>query len=207
MPVMDGLTATRRIRELESSGRQTPIVALTANAMVGQLETCLDAGMNGFLTKPLEVAYLRETLDRFGLGVTQSASVVAEGGATAQPAVAAINLARLREITEGDTEFARELAHTFISSGADVIEELKRAHTLLDRVALARGAHKLKGASANIHAESLHTLSGIMESQAVFAEDKALADMLTAVEREYHCVVRFFNDHVGVPAALEKEVS
>jgi two-component system, sensor histidine kinase and response regulator len=68
MPTMDGLTATRHIRELEAvSDRRTPIIALTANAMTGQMERCLAADMDGFLTKPIEVARLRELLDRFGL--------------------------------------------------------------------------------------------------------------------------------------------
>ncbi len=71
MPVMDGYTATRRIREFECSGGRTPIVALTANAMTGQLERCLEAGMDGLLTKPLAIERLREVLDRFGLTVLE----------------------------------------------------------------------------------------------------------------------------------------
>jgi CheY-like chemotaxis protein len=65
MPVMDGYGATHRIRELESD-RRTPIVALSANAMNGQLERCLAEDMDGFLTKPLEIPRLRETLERYG---------------------------------------------------------------------------------------------------------------------------------------------
>jgi len=69
MPVMDGYTATRQIRDLERGRARTPIVALTANAMTGQLERCLQCGMDGLLTKPLEAARLEEVLDRFGLNV------------------------------------------------------------------------------------------------------------------------------------------
>jgi two-component system, sensor histidine kinase and response regulator len=71
MPVMDGYTATRQIRDLERGRMRTPIVALTANAMTGQLERCLQSGMDGLLTKPLEPARLEEVLDRFGLGVSE----------------------------------------------------------------------------------------------------------------------------------------
>jgi two-component system, sensor histidine kinase and response regulator len=67
MPVMDGYTATRQIRDLERGRSRTPIVALTANAMAGQLERCLQCGMDGLLTKPLEPARLEEVLERFGL--------------------------------------------------------------------------------------------------------------------------------------------
>jgi two-component system, sensor histidine kinase and response regulator len=72
MPVMDGLTATRQIRMLPTELAQpTPIVALTANAMVGQSESCLSAGMSGFLTKPIDIDRLKEVLERFGLGAAQ----------------------------------------------------------------------------------------------------------------------------------------
>jgi CheY-like chemotaxis protein len=73
MPEMDGLEATRRIRRAESSSRakrgrpafRTPIVALTANAMEGDRQVCLDAGMDDFLTKPLDPEALRAILKRF----------------------------------------------------------------------------------------------------------------------------------------------
>jgi CheY-like chemotaxis protein len=72
MPVMDGTTATRRIRELEAtSNRRTPIVALTANALGEQLDRCMQAGMDAFLSKPIEPARLREVLARYLNGRVQ----------------------------------------------------------------------------------------------------------------------------------------
>jgi two-component system sensor histidine kinase/response regulator len=68
MPVMDGYTAAARIRELENGGRRTPIVALTANAMSGELERVTAAGMDGLLTKPLNADELGDTLARFCTG-------------------------------------------------------------------------------------------------------------------------------------------
>jgi len=73
MPEMDGYTATRTIRDLEKGRMRTPIVALTANAMTGQLERCLQCGMDGLLTKPLDPERLEEVLDRFGLGLPEDA--------------------------------------------------------------------------------------------------------------------------------------
>jgi PAS domain S-box-containing protein len=70
MPVMDGLTATREIRQRESAAARIPIYALTASAMRGELERCLEAGMDGLLTKPLEGTRLREVLTRVGLGAS-----------------------------------------------------------------------------------------------------------------------------------------
>jgi CheY-like chemotaxis protein len=65
MPVMDGLEATRRIRASEAGGARTPIVALTADAMSGTLERCLAAGMDDYLTKPLDAARLSAVIKRF----------------------------------------------------------------------------------------------------------------------------------------------
>jgi CheY-like chemotaxis protein len=66
MPVMDGMTATRKIRAWETTGH-LPIIALTANAMTGDRELCEAAGMDGYLTKPIEVERLRNVLTKFGL--------------------------------------------------------------------------------------------------------------------------------------------
>ena len=66
MPEMDGLEATRRARAHErASGSHVPIIALTANAMVGDREQCLDAGMDDFLSKPFQLRDLSAALDRW----------------------------------------------------------------------------------------------------------------------------------------------
>jgi len=64
MPNMDGLEAARRIRASEPEGSRVPIIALTAHAMEGDRERCLNAGMDGYLTKPIRTDDLRATLKR-----------------------------------------------------------------------------------------------------------------------------------------------
>jgi two-component system, sensor histidine kinase and response regulator len=201
MPVMDGLTAAQRIREREDSERRTPIIALTANAMSGQLERCLAAGMDGFLTKPIEIARLHEALEKFGLGAgLEDAGAACAASSDAKP----VQLARLNELTDGDPDFAHELAMTFISSGEQVIEEIRTAFGALDRTALSRGAHKLKGASANIYAEPLRDLAWRLETQAAQLDQPSLAELIADLEQEFHRAAEFLKEQT--PEAAKKAV-
>jgi CheY-like chemotaxis protein len=181
MPLMDGLTAAQRIRELEGSRTHTPIVALTANAMPGQLERCMEAGMNGFLTKPLDIARLHDTFERFGLVAkpTPSANEHATG---ASASAAPVDFGRLHEITDGDAEFARELVNTFVQSGTAVIQEMYAAFGAGDRPALTRAAHKLKGASANVHAQRLRDIALALETQAAQVDQPRLRELIEQLE-------------------------
>ena len=168
MPVMDGLEATRRIRELEQGGaKRTPIVALTANAMMGTLERCLEAGMDDYLTKPLDISRLQDVLDRF-MGRAEGDPVAAaplSAAATLPTADNAIR-ARLADVAGDDEEFIIELVNAFLSGGADTVQELRAAVELSDATAIGRAAHKLKGAAANLHVNNLATLSFDLESRA-----------------------------------------
>jgi HPt (histidine-containing phosphotransfer) domain-containing protein len=170
MPVMDGFGAVRRIRDAEGWRPRTPIVALTANAMTGQLERCLAAGMDGFLSKPLEIARLRETLHRFGLTANAPASDVlddaAVGKLVSNPSAVepAVDLVKFAAAIEGDHEFARDLIATFAASSAEILDELRSAHAANDRQQAARAAHKLKGANANMFANRLQELCAALES-------------------------------------------
>jgi CheY-like chemotaxis protein len=82
MPLMDGYEATRRIRDAEAWRARTPIVALTANAMSGQLERCLAAGMDALLTKPIQIEQLRDTVATYCQKIHAAAETHALDGAT-----------------------------------------------------------------------------------------------------------------------------
>jgi CheY-like chemotaxis protein len=197
MPVMDGLTATRRIRELEGGKRSTPIVALTANAMAGQLERCLEAGMDGFLTKPLEFQRLRELLERHGFGAKKDPNIAANAAGGPVP----IDLGKLNAVVDGDAEFLRELAAAFLSSGEVVMDEMRTALQAHDRRTLSRAAHKLKGASANVHALILTELASALESQAASVDQTQLKQMVEKLMQEFARAGAFLNQTTPAPAA------
>jgi len=151
MPVMDGFTATRRIRELEANrgGKRMPIIALTANVMSEDRQNCIAAGMDAHLGKPIEPAQLIEVLGRF----------------VKPPSTGpAIDRDALRELTGGDTEFERELAETFVSSGDQCLAEIIAALEVSDFDTVRKRAHSLKGASANIHALDLSQAASSLET-------------------------------------------
>jgi two-component system sensor histidine kinase/response regulator len=153
MPIMDGFTATRRIREMERIGglKRLPIIALTANVMTEDREHCVAAGMDAHLGKPIEPGQLIDTLSRYLKAVAP---------------LAAIDREALRALTGGDTEFERELAQTFISSGDQCLAEIIEALRVEDFDTVRKRAHALKGASANIHATSLSKVASTLERAA-----------------------------------------
>jgi PAS domain S-box-containing protein len=169
MPVMDGLIATRKIRDFEGWRPRTPIVALTANAMADQAERCIAAGMDGFLTKPLDSGRLREVLQQYlqrdddasagNTPVTTVEQKSSPNNFAVEPDTsrnsALMDWPRFDAMLAGDHEFAQHLLEVFISSAAQILTELRASTHAADRTQLQRAAHKLKGASANICADEL----------------------------------------------------
>jgi CheY-like chemotaxis protein len=198
MPVMDGMTATRKIREWESSGH-TPIIALTANAMTGDRELCEAAGMDGYLTKPIEVERLRNILAKFGLQKPDAAAAPAAEPNQSLASAAPVDLRAFQNVTDGDQAFAQELVAAFNLSGEQQLAEISAALAQNQRAAVAKAAHKLKGACANIHAHALQSLAERMEIDSAAADVRALDQGNALLRREFDRVKAFLTDPAVVP--------
>jgi len=175
MPVMDGLEATRQIRALEAAcgpGRPAlPIIALTANVMVGDRKACIAAGMSDFLTKPITGAGLEDVLARY-LGRIEPASravaiplvpPVALPGLL-QAAFDPTVLAELPMVANGtDPGFARSILDQFVVASGKAIDDCRDAETASDDATMRRGMHTLKSISAQVGAMALAATAGELE--------------------------------------------
>jgi len=166
MPVMDGFQATAAIRRLPlGRGSTLPIIALTANAMQGDDQACLDAGMNGFLAKPYSLAALHSTLSGWlesQPGRTdvshgpQRVAAPVEAAPASAPAINRTVIESLRELDEpGSMDLITQLVTTFLTSADDNLEQLAAALAQGNARSLAQLAHSMKSSAANLGAETL----------------------------------------------------
>ncbi|QVL29846.1 PAS domain S-box protein [Telmatocola sphagniphila] len=183
MPEMDGFAATAKIREWDKdkNGR-VPILALTAHAMKGDKERCLQAGMDGYISKPLRVKEFFETLDRFlpEIPEIEAEETTLEGASTA---TAIFDPVRLLERVEGDRELLEKMVLSFIKQSGKLLPELEKACLVRDADSLERKAHKLKGSMAGFSAGLATELASrleIMGRNANFSEASETYKVLEA---------------------------
>ena len=169
MPEMDGYELARSIRVAEpGNGRRIPIIACTANVLEGEAEACLAAGMDSYLAKPVELAFLLRMLDAWlplpngtaapPRDVMEPPPTSAEG-AEASP----IDREKLAEVSLGDADFEREMLADFRSAIDEDANDLALALEAGDQVDIRRIAHRLKGASRAIGASDLAAVSERLE--------------------------------------------
>jgi len=183
MPDMDGFAATRSIREFEAArGRHTPIIAVTANAMKGDREKCLDAGMDDYLAKPVKMEDLHEVLRRWvqGAGVTPA-------GAAGAPTLDATVIGDLRAGgQEGSSPFLDILIDKFVQQEAPArLAALREAVAHADAPAVARAAHSLKGSSGALGARAMVDLCLTLEQEGRAGSTSGAPDVLALLEEEF----------------------
>jgi len=145
MPEMDGLEATAAIREQEKeTGEHIRIVAMTAHAMKGDRELCLESGMDDYISKPINASELLEIVEK------RDAS---ERQALLQPSTV-FDLNTLMTRVDGDKDLARELAELFLETCPQMLLDIRSAIDDQDCDALSKSAHTLKGSISNLAAES-----------------------------------------------------
>ena len=226
MPQMDGFEATRCIRNLESEGRITghvPIIALTANAVKGDSDRCLAAGMDHYLSKPFDPQSLCQIIQQYRRQIANSiedavATVAAEKrspivslkteqlentnhdhSATIPP----VNTAVLLKRCLGDVDFLASLLDELSNSGprrvAEIAECAERKHLL----ETADAAHALKGAAATIGAEQIVRLTSSIEDVSRSGSIEGVEEMLEELQSEMDRCVRYIPTAVKSAAILK----
>ncbi|WP_395018608.1 ATP-binding protein [Dongia sp.] len=184
MPVMDGYELTGRIRAAEQdSGRHIPIVAVTANALQGEAERCIAAGMDDYVSKPIAMPALIAVLEKWlpAPKAAAPAALVATPGNGAGTAEA-IDARAIKDMFGEDPGTFKEILGSFLEPSRQIVAEIEAAHGKRDAGEVRSSAHKLKSSARSIGAHALADLMVALEA-AGKAQDWTRIDALAPTAR------------------------
>jgi PAS domain S-box-containing protein len=217
MPVMDGFEATRRIRQWEAGKGHIPIIAMTAHALKGDRERCIEAGMDDYVSKPLQPQALITAIDRWVRGKEEEVGVSAETqrdvilfGDTAASAPRSNGMSAAGEKDESlpmnietalprfnnDRNFLTDMCREFINQLATRIEEMKTTLQDGDVNGLNRHAHSLKGLSANFSANIVSSLAAELERRTKQGDVTDAAALIDKIETESRQLVEYIGENL-----------
>ena len=214
MPEMGGLDATRIIRERQQKRAEFPnykpniiIVAMTANAMQGDREKCLAAGMDDYLAKPVRLEDIRTIIEKWGAlaAATDSSEVAnpsvtsaqlekkAEGTADDSP----VEMERLLDFTDGNPENLRELVTLYLNQTTEQMEQLEAAVTNRDASEVRRLAHSCAGASATCGVRRLVPMLRDLERQGAEGTLPTAATVIKEAAQEFERIRTFLSAYLA----------
>ena len=199
MPAMNGLDATRAIRDLErASGHRTPIMAMTAHAMAGDREKCIEAGMDEYLTKPIRAEILIAQAERLVMqqNPTESTPAPSERSSAlvapqevAGPPAAPFDLEEAIGRVGGDRALLAEVAGLFLLEAGTLVGDVRSAVEAEDGERLARAAHRLRGSVLTFAAAPAAEATNVLEAMGRAGALEGAADALEGLEAEVERLV------------------
>jgi len=186
---MDGIEATRQIRGFGSAvaNHQIPIIAMTAHALEGDRDWCLNAGMNDYLSKPISAQTLATVLLRWlptakhEMGKLKGEQAIPLNSSSPMVYDREGMLARLMN----DEGLARVVTQSFLTDIPNQIEALRHNLELLDSNGVSRQAHTVKGAAANVGGEALRALAFEMEKAGQVGDLNFVAARMADLDRQF----------------------
>jgi CheY-like chemotaxis protein len=186
MPELDGIGATKQIRTIEKgAGKHIPIIALTAGAIKAEKEKCLAAGMDEFLTKPLEIQKIEWVLKKFFRQDKEANADINEAIATNE---VHFGYSELLNSLGGDIKSAQQLISMLLRNMPDKIFQLNQAYEKEDSKAISQIAHSIKGSMQAIRCNLLVDIASKIERETNENSLKMLGLRLAALKEEWEFV-------------------
>ncbi len=186
MPEMDGFEATRFIIHKLKPAKKPIIVAMTAFALEGDKEKCIEAGMNDYISKPFMIEEIVDIIRKWFGKESEQKPVVEMKITEAKSILNRSTIDRLKEMTRGtDTSFFRKVLQMFVDQGDDLIVEISDALAAGDILKVGSLAHKLKGSSLNLGADALAETCKIIELKARSNDGSGMEDLIHKLTGEF----------------------
>ena len=205
MPEMDGLEATRQLNKLYNEKNRPKIVAMTANAMEGDRERCLQAGMDDYISKPIVIAEIRNVLEKWG----KKTRIANDGKLDRRSSDDIMDwkmIDSIKNLDIGDDigNLLYELISQMFSDLPDNISSIKAAVNNKDHIELRATAHKLKGSSANLGAKGIAKVAYRFE---VKGKEANFEDTEELFERMDKVVIDTREEYIKYFKEIDKDIT
>ena len=201
MPEMDGLEATCMLRQMDIRF-QPKIIAMTANAMQGDRERCLEAGMDDYISKPIRLTEIQSALIRWGSEIQTKKSPSATRSSERKQSIIQDNM--ISALKDMGPEIFVELVQLYLEETPHQVAEVRRQFELEDAAGMAAAAHSLKGSSLNLGANSLADICKQIEVKGKKGNLFKVGDLLEQLDLRYQEVQETLAEEIA--AVVEKQI-
>ena len=205
MPILDGYEATKELRRREGLRRHTVVIALTAHALPSDRDKCLAAGMDDYLSKPIEQEVLGAMIERWAkhIGRPKRTKKNPSYPKKLSPTTLAhsldetpLDLERLNNISRGKVSFQQQFVQTFVENAQLGLEQMRLALPVNDFVTLEQQAHRIKGSSANAGVRGMPDVAAQLEHLAREKTLEGAMEQLEILERQLEQVKAFLKNEL-----------